>query len=319
MKILVTGAAGFIGAALSLHLLERGDDVVGMDNLNDYYDIHLKKARLARLTPHKNFTFLECDIANNEAIAPLFAKEKFQCVVHLAAQAGVRYSITNPQVYAQSNLVGFLTILEGCRQQNIEHLVYASSSSVYGANTKLPFSTSDNVDHPVSLYAATKKANELMAHSYSHLYGLSTTGLRFFTVYGEWGRPDMSPFIFTRQILANKPIDLFNYGNHQRDFTYIDDIIESIMCVVDTPPTENYRLYNIGNSQPEQLLTFVETLEKYLGKTAVKNLLPMQAGDVQDTYADMDGMKRDFNYSPKTSLDEGLEKFVQWYKSFYGV
>ena len=319
MKILVTGAAGFIGAALSLHLLERGDDVVGMDNLNDYYDIHLKKARLARLTPHKNFTFLECDIANNEAIAPLFAKEKFQCVVHLAAQAGVRYSITNPLVYAQSNLVGFLTILEGCRQQNVAHLVYASSSSVYGANTKLPFSTSDNVDHPVSLYAATKKANELMAHSYSHLYGLSTTGLRFFTVYGEWGRPDMSPFIFTRQILANKPIDLFNYGNHQRDFTYIDDIIKGIMCVVDTPPTENYRLYNIGNSQPEQLLTFVETLEKYLGKTAIKNLLPMQAGDVQDTYADMDGMKRDFNYSPKTSLDEGLEKFVQWYKSFYGV
>jgi UDP-glucuronate 4-epimerase len=319
MKILVTGAAGFIGAALSLHLLERGDDVVGMDNLNDYYDIDLKKARLVRLTPHKNFTFLECDIANNEAIAPLFAKEKFQCVVHLAAQAGVRYSITNPLVYAQSNLVGFLTILEGCRQQNVAHLVYASSSSVYGANTKLPFSTSDNVDHPVSLYAATKKANELMAHSYSHLYGLSTTGLRFFTVYGEWGRPDMSPFIFTRQILANKPIDLFNYGNHQRDFTYIDDIIKGIMCVVDTPPTENYRLYNIGNSQPEQLLTFVETLEKYLGKTAIKNLLPMQAGDVQDTYADIDGMKRDFNYSPKTSLDEGLEKFVQWYKSFYGV
>jgi UDP-glucuronate 4-epimerase len=319
MKILVTGAAGFIGAALSLHLLERGDDVVGMDNLNDYYDIDLKKARLVRLTPHKNFTFLECDIANNEAIAPLFAKEKFQCVVHLAAQAGVRYSITNPLVYAQSNLVGFLTILEGCRQQNVAHLVYASSSSVYGANTKLPFSTSDNVDHPVSLYAATKKANELMAHSYSHLYGLSTTGLRFFTVYGEWGRPDMSPFIFTRQILANKPIDLFNYGNHQRDFTYIDDIIKGIMCVVDTPPTENYRLYNIGNSQPEQLLTFVETLEKYLSKTAIKNLLPMQAGDVQDTYADMDGMKRDFNYSPKTSLDEGLEKFVQWYKSFYDV
>jgi len=240
-------------------------------------------------------------------------------VVHLAAQAGVRFSITNPHVYAQSNLVGFLTILEGCRQQNVEHLVYASSSSVYGANTKLPFSTSDHVDHPVSLYAATKKANELMAHSYSHLYGFATTGLRFFTVYGEWGRPDMSPFIFTRQILANKPIDLFNYGNHQRDFTYIDDIIEGIMCVVDTPPTENYRLYNIGNSQPEQLLTFVETLEKYLGKTAIKNLLPMQAGDVQDTYADMDGMKRDFNYSPKTSLDEGLEKFVQWYKSFYDV
>ena len=319
MKILVTGAAGFIGAALSLRLLERGDEVVGVDNLNDYYDIHLKKARLARLTPHKNFTFLECDIANNEAIASLFAKEKFQCVVHLAAQAGVRYSITNPHVYAQSNLVGFLTILEGCRQQNVAHLVYASSSSVYGANTKLPFSTLDNVDHPVSLYAATKKANELMAHSYSHLYDFATTGLRFFTVYGEWGRPDMSPFIFTRQILANKPIDLFNYGNHQRDFTYIDDIIEGILRVVDTPSTQHYRLYNIGNSQPEQLLTFVETLEKHLGKTAIKNLLPMQAGDVQDTYADMDDMKRDFNYSPKTSLDEGLEKFVHWYKTFYGV
>ncbi len=319
MKILVTGAAGFIGAALSLRLLERGDEVVGVDNLNDYYDIHLKKARLARLTSHKHFSFIECDIANNEAMAALFEKEKFQRVVHLAAQAGVRYSITNPHVYAQSNLVGFLTILEGCRQQHVEHLVYASSSSVYGANTKLPFSTQDNVDHPVSLYAATKKANELMAHSYSHLYGFATTGLRFFTVYGEWGRPDMSPFIFTRQILANKPIDLFNYGNHQRDFTYIDDIIEGIVRVVDTPPTQNYRLYNIGNSQPEQLLTFVQTLEKHLGKTAIKNLLPMQAGDVQDTYADMNDMKRDFNYSPKTSLDEGLEKFVHWYRTFYGV
>ncbi|MDQ5939895.1 MAG: UDP-glucuronate 4-epimerase [Pseudomonadota bacterium] len=319
MKILVTGAAGFIGAALSLRLLERGDDVVGVDNLNDYYDINLKKARLARLLPYKNFIFVECDIANNEVIESLFSKEKFQRVVHLAAQAGVRYSITNPHVYAQSNLVGFLTILEGCRQQNVEHLIYASSSSVYGANTKLPFSTSDHVDHPVSLYAATKKANELMAHSYSHLYDFATTGLRFFTVYGEWGRPDMSPFIFTRQILANKPIDLFNYGNHQRDFTYIDDIIEGIVRVVDTPPTENYRLYNIGNSQPEPLLTFVETLEKHLGKTAVKHLLPMQAGDVQDTYADMDDMKRDFNYRPKTSLDEGLEKFVHWYQTFYGV
>ena len=317
MKILVTGAAGFIGAALSLRLLERGDDVVGVDNLNDYYDVNLKKARLARLLPHKNFTFLECDIANNEAIAPLFAKEKFQCVVHLAAQAGVRYSITNPHVYAQSNLVGFLTILEGCRQQNVEHLVYASSSSVYGANTKLPFSTSDNVDHPVSLYAATKKANELMAHSYSHLYGLSTTGLRFFTVYGEWGRPDMSPFIFTRQILANKPIDLFNYGNHRRDFTYIDDIVEGVLRVIDKSPIEKYQIYNIGNSQPEELLTFVETLEKYLGKTAIKNLLPMQAGDVQDTYADVSELMRDFDYFPKTSLDVGVEKFVNWYKTFY--
>lgn len=319
MKILITGAAGFIGAALSLHLLERGDAVIGVDNLNDYYDVTLKKARLARLTPYKHFRFVECDIANTDAIHRLFAKEKVHHVVHLAAQAGVRYSITHPSVYAQANLVGFLSILESCRHHAVGHLIYASSSSVYGANTTLPFSTRDNVDHPVSLYAATKKANELMAHSYSHLYGFATTGLRFFTVYGEWGRPDMSPFIFTRQILANQPIDLFNYGNHQRDFTYIDDIIEGIVRILDTPPTQNYRLYNIGNSQPEQLLTFVETLEKHLGKTAIKNLLPMQAGDVQDTYAEMADMKRDFNYAPRTSLDEGLCKFVRWYKTFYAT
>lgn len=319
MKIVVTGAAGFIGAALSLYLLERGDWVVGVDNLNDYYDVNLKKARLARLGTHPHFRFIECDVASHEAIDALLAKENVQQVVHLAAQAGVRYSITHPHVYGQSNLVGFLSILEGCRQHDVAHLIYASSSSVYGANTKLPFSTHDNVDHPVSLYAATKKANELMAHSYSHLYGFATTGLRFFTVYGEWGRPDMSPFIFTRQILANQPIDLFNYGNHQRDFTYIDDIVEGLVRVLDTPPTQTYRLYNIGNSQPEPLLTFVETLEKHLGKTAVKNLLPMQAGDVQDTYADMQAMQNDFHYAPHTSLDEGLEKFVRWYRTFYGV
>ena len=317
MKILVTGAAGFIGAALSLRLLERGDDVIGVDNLNDYYDVTLKHARLARLTPYKNFKFMQLNIADRDGMELLFSTEKFQRVVNLAAQAGVRYSITNPHVYAESNLIGFLNILEGCRNHGVEHLVYASSSSVYGANTKLPFSTDDKVDHPVSLYAATKKANELMAHSYSHLYDFSTTGLRFFTVYGEWGRPDMSPCIFARQIMADKPIDLFNYGKHSRDFTYIDDIVEGILRVIDTPPTAKYRIYNMGNSQPEELLTFIDTLEKHLGKTAVKNLLPMQAGDVQDTYADVGDLMRDFDYSPQTPLDVGMEKFVNWYKNFY--
>ncbi len=316
MKILVTGAAGFIGAALSLRLLERGDDIIGVDNLNDYYDVNLKHARLARLTPYKNFKFVQCNIADREAIENVFTIEKIERVVNLAAQAGVRYSITNPHVYAESNLIGFLNILEGCRNHHIDHLIYASSSSVYGANTKLPFSTEDCVDNPVSLYAATKKANELMAHSYSHLYGFATTGLRFFTVY-EWGRPDMSPFIFARQILAGKPIDLFNYGNHQRDFTYIDDIVEGVIRVIDKPAKSPYQIYNIGNSHPEQLLTFVEILEKHLGKTAVKNLLPMQAGDVQDTYADVSDLMRDFDYAPKTSLAIGLEKFAHWYKAFY--
>lgn len=319
MKILVTGAAGFIGAALSLRLLERGDDVVGVDNLNDYYDVNLKHARLARLTPFESFKFVQLNIADCDEMEKLFATEKFERVVNLAAQAGVRYSIANPHVYAESNLVGFLNILEGCRNHHIVHLIYASSSSVYGANTKLPFSTDDNVDNPVSLYAATKKANELMAHSYSHLYNFATTGLRFFTVYGEWGRPDMSPFIFARQILAGKPIDLFNYGNHGRDFTYIDDIVEGILRVIDTSPNAKYRIYNIGNSQPEQLLTFVETLEKHLGKTAIKNLLPMQPGDVQDTFADVSDLQRDFDFAPKTQLNEGIEKFVAWYKSFYDV
>ena len=317
MKILVTGAAGFIGAALSLRLLERGDDVIGVDNLNDYYDVTLKHARLARLTPYKNFKFIQLNIADRDGMESVFSTEKFQRVVNLAAQAGVRYSITNPHVYAESNLIGFLNILEGCRNHDVEHLIYASSSSVYGANTKLPFSTDDKVDNPVSLYAATKKANELMAHSYSHLYDFSTTGLRFFTVYGEWGRPDMSPCIFARQIMADKPIDLFNYGKHSRDFTYIDDIVEGILRVIDTPPTAKYRIYNMGNSQPEELLTFIDTLEKHLGKTAVKNLLPMQAGDVQDTYADVSDLMRDFDYSPQTPLDVGMEKFVNWYKNFY--
>ena len=316
MKILVTGVAGFIGAALSLSLLERGDEVIGVDNLNDYYDVSLKHARLARLTPFENFKFVQLNIADRDAMEELFATEQFERVVNLAAQAGVRYSITNPHVYAESNLIGFLNVLEGCRHNQVD-LIYASSSSVYGANTKLPFSTDDKVDNPVSLYAATKKSNELMAHSYSHLYDFSTTGLRFFTVYGEWGRPDMSPFIFARQILAGKPIDLFNYGKHSRDFTYIDDIVEGILRVIDKPAKSHYQIYNIGNSQPEQLLTFVETLEKHLGKTAIKNLLPMQAGDVQDTYADVSDLMRDFDYLPKTSLDVGIEKFVKWYKTFY--
>lgn len=317
MKILVTGAAGFIGAALSLRLLERGDEIIGVDNLNDYYDVNLKLARLARLTPFENFTFIQQDVANREEIERLFENGKVERVVHLAAQAGVRYSITNPHVYAESNLLGFLNILEGCRQNGIAHLIYASSSSVYGANAKLPFSTDDKVDNPVSLYAATKKANELMAHSYSHLYDFTTTGLRFFTVYGEWGRPDMSPFIFTRQIMAGKAIDLFNYGNHRRDFTYIDDIVEGITRIIDKPAKSCYQIYNIGNSQPVELLTFVETLERKLGKTAIKNLLPMQAGDVQDTYADVSDLMRDYDYSPTTPLDLGIERFVSWYKSFY--
>lgn len=317
MKILVTGVAGFIGNALSLRLLERGDEVVGIDNLNDYYDVNLKQARLARVTPYESFKFKKINIADRGAMEALFAAEKFDCVVNLAAQAGVRYSIENPHVYAESNLIGFLNVLEGCRNHQIEHLVYASSSSVYGANAKLPFSTDDNVDNPVSLYAATKKANELMAHSYSHLYNFATTGLRFFTVYGEWGRPDMSPSIFARQILAGEAINLFNNGKHSRDFTYIDDIIEGILRVIDKPAKSKYQIYNIGNSSSVQLLEFVETLEKQLGKTATKNLLPMQPGDVEDTFADVSDLMRDFDYSPNTPLNLGIERFARWYKSFY--
>ncbi|WP_020160621.1 MULTISPECIES: NAD-dependent epimerase [Methylobacter] len=335
MKILVTGAAGFIGAALSIRLLERGDEVVGIDNLNDYYDVNLKLARLKRLNNYHRFNFLKLEIADKQAVEALFAREKVQRVMHLAAQAGVRYSLTHPHTYVDSNLVGFINILEGCRHNGIEHLAYASSSSVYGANTKMPFSIHDNVDHPVSLYAASKKANELMAHTYSHLYNLPTTGLRFFTVYGPWGRPDMSLFMFTRNILEGKPIDVFNYGNHRRDFTYIDDIVEGVIRVIDKPARINrdwsgkspdsgtsqapYRLYNIGNNNPVHLLTFIEILEKCLGKEAIKNLLPLQPGDVPDTYADVSDLVNDLGYKPTTLLETGISNFVEWYRSFYKI
>lgn len=335
MKILVTGAAGFIGASLSLKLLERGDEVVGIDNLNDYYDVNLKLARLERLRGYERFKFIKLEIADKAAVEALFARERFQRVMHLAAQAGVRYSITHPHAYIDANIVGFINILEGCRHHTVEHLAYASSSSVYGANTKMPFSIHDTVDHPVSLYAATKKANELMAHTYSHLYKLPTTGLRFFTVYGPWGRPDMSLFLFTRNIMEGKPIDVFNYGNHRRDFTYIDDIVEGVIRVIDQPAQANadwrsenpdpassfapYRLYNIGNNQPVPLLTFIETLEKCLGKAAIKNLLPMQPGDVPETYADVSELVDDLGYKPATLLEDGIRNFVQWYKDFYEI
>jgi UDP-glucuronate 4-epimerase len=335
LKILVTGAAGFIGANLSLKLLERGDEVVGIDNLNDYYDVNLKLARLERLRGYDRFKFIKLEIADKAAVEALFARERFQRVMHLAAQAGVRYSITHPHAYIDANIVGFINILEGCRHHTVEHLAYASSSSVYGANTKMPFSVHDTVDHPVSLYAATKKANELMAHTYSHLYKLPTTGLRFFTVYGPWGRPDMSLFLFTRNIMEGKPIDVFNYGNHRRDFTYIDDIVEGVIRVIDQPAQANldwqsenpdtassfapYRLYNIGNNQPVPLLTFIETLEKCLGKAAIKNLLPMQPGDVPETYADVSELVDDLGYKPATLLEDGIRNFVQWYKDFYGM
>lgn len=335
MKILVTGAAGFIGSALSVRLLERGDEVIGIDNLNDYYDVNLKLARLERLQGYNRFKFIKLEIADKQAMADLFANEKVQRVMHLAAQAGVRYSITHPHSYIDSNLVGFINILEGCRHHAVEHLAYASSSSVYGANTKMPFSIHDNVDHPVSLYAATKKANELMAHTYSHLYQLPTTGLRFFTVYGPWGRPDMSLFMFTRSILEGKPIDVFNYGNHRRDFTYIDDIVEGLIRVIDKPAQSNsgwtsndpdpgtskapYRVYNIGNNTPVHLLSFIETLEKCLGKLAIKNFLPLQPGDVPDTYADVLDLVNDFGYKPATLLEKGIGNFVEWYKEFYKI
>lgn len=335
MKILVTGAAGFIGSTLAIRLLERGDEVVGIDNLNDYYDVNLKLARLERLTSYKNFKFIKCEIADKYDMEGLFAREQFQRVMHLAAQAGVRYSITNPHAYIDSNIVGFMNILEGCRHNKVEHLAYASSSSVYGANTRMPFSIHDNVDHPVSLYAASKKANELMAHTYSHLYNLPTTGLRFFTVYGPWGRPDMSLFMFTRNILEGKAIDIFNYGNHRRDFTYVDDIVEGVIRVIDQPAQGNanwsgdapdpgtsrapYRIYNLGNNNPVHLLTFVETLEKCLGIPATKNLLPLQAGDVPDTYAEVSDLVADFDYKPATLLENGIKNFVEWYKNYYRI
>jgi UDP-glucuronate 4-epimerase len=335
LKLLVTGAAGFIGSALSIKLLERGDEIVGIDNLNDYYDVNLKLARLERLKNYDRFRFIKLEIADRSEVASLFAKEKFQRVVHLAAQAGVRYSLTNPYAYIDSNITGFLNVLEGCRHNAVEHLAYASSSSVYGANLHMPFSVHDNVDHPVSLYAASKKANELMAHTYSHLYGLPATGLRFFTVYGPWGRPDMSLFMFTRNILDEKPINVFNYGNHLRDFTYIDDIVEGILRVIDKPAQPHpawrgetpdpgsslapYRIYNIGNNNPVHLLTFIETLEKCLGKKADKNMLPLQPGDVPATYADVSDLVQDLGYRPNTLLEDGIRNFVEWYKDFYKV
>jgi UDP-glucuronate 4-epimerase len=326
LKILVTGAAGFIGSALTIRLLERGEEVVGIDNLNEYYDVNLKLARLERLRDYKRFKFIKLEISDRVGIEELFIREKFQRVMHLAAQAGVRYSLTNPHAYIDSNIIGFMNILEGCRHNAIEHLAYASSSSVYGANTNMPFSIHDNVDHPVSLYAASKKANELMAHTYSHLYKLPTTGLRFFTVYGPWGRPDMSLFMFTRNILDGKPIDVFNYGNHRRDFTYIDDIVEGVIRVIDKPAQANaswasdnpdpgtslapYRVYNIGNNDPVNLLAFIETLEKCLGKKAIKNLLPLQPGDVPDTYADVSDLENDLGYKPGTLLETGIKIFT---------
>lgn len=335
MKILVTGAAGFIGFHVSQALLARGDEVIGIDNLNDYYEVSLKEARLAQLMPHERFKFIRMDIGDRAAMAQLFETEGFEKVVHLAAQAGVRYSLENPHAYADSNLLGFLNILEGCRQIHVKHLVYASSSSVYGANESMPFAVHDNVDHPVSLYAATKKANELMAHSYSHLYRLPTTGLRFFTVYGPWGRPDMSPFLFVRAILEGKPLKVFNYGKHRRDFTYIDDIVDGVIRVLDQVAAPNtqwsglkpdpasstapWRLYNIGNNQPVELLTYINLIELALGKTTDKELLPLQPGDVEHTYADVEQLKIDTGYAPSTVIESGIQRFVSWYKDFYRV
>ena len=326
MKILVTGAAGFIGMHVCHRLLAQGDDVIGIDNLNDYYEVALKEARLAQLTPQPNFRFVRLDIADRDGLAELFAREKPQRVVHLAAQAGVRYSISNPQAYADSNLAGFLNILEACRHNPVAHLVYASSSSVYGGNEKMPFAEDDSVDRPVSLYAATKKANELMAHAYSHLYGIPATGLRFFTVYGPWGRPDMAYFSFAKAILAGKPIDVFNHGQLRRDFTYIDDIVEGIIRVLDKPATPEaaaphaaHRVFNIGNHEPVALLEFIETLEQALGREAIKEFKPMQPGDVLATFADTAQLQAWVGFSPKTSLKDGIGKFVTWYKGWAGA
>lgn len=332
MKILVTGSAGFIGSALSLRLLERGDEVIGIDNHNDYYDPTLKEARLARQKDHDNYRHIRMNIEDGDAIDSLFKKNQFQGVVNLAAQAGVRYSIENPLAYVNTNIVGFAHILEGCRHNNVEHLVYASSSSVYGANTSMPFSIHDNVDHPLSLYAASKKANELMAHTYSHLYNLSTTGLRFFTVYGPWGRPDMALFKFTKSILEGKKISVYNFGNHKRDFTYVDDIVEGLIRVLDRPATSNskwsgeepdpgssaapWRVYNIGNNSPIELLDYIEAIEDSLGIKANKELLPLQPGDVPDTFANVDDLVRDFNYKPSMSIKDGVKNFVDWYREY---
>ena len=337
MRILVTGAAGFIGAEVCVALVQRGDEVVGLDNLNDYYDVSLKQARLERIRrsgfSRDRFRFEKIDLADRDAMEALFAESRFDRVVHLGAQAGVRYSIENPHAYIDSNIVGFLNVLEGCRQGDIDHLVYASSSSVYGANERMPFAVGDNVDHPVSLYAASKKANEGMAHAYAHLYGLPATGLRFFTVYGPWGRPDMSPILFTRAILAGEPIKVFNYGNHRRDFTYIDDIVEGVVRTLDRPAQPNpdwsgmhpdpasskapWRLYNIGSNHPIELGHFIETLENALGVKAKKELLPLQPGDVPDTCADVQSLVEDIGYQPTTTLEEGIAQFVAWYREYY--
>jgi len=333
MKILVTGAAGFIGFHTAQKLLARGDEVVGLDNLNDYYDVRIKLARLEILQKSANFRFVKLDLADRPGMNALFAAEKFHRVINLAAQAGVRYSIQNPLAYVDSNVVGFANILEGCRHHGVEHLVYASTSSVYGANTKMPFSVHQNVDHPLSFYAATKKANELMAHTYAHLYALPVTGLRFFTVYGPWGRPDMALFLFTRKILAGEPIDVFNYGHHRRDFTFVDDIAEGVVRACDRIATPNhawdsdapdpgtsrapYRLYNIGNNQPVELMHYIEVLEQCLGKKAEMNLLPLQQGDVPDTWADIDDLQRDVGYTPATPVEVGVRRFVDWYLEYY--
>ena len=335
MKILVTGSAGFIGSALSINLLERGDEVVGIDNHNDYYDPSLKEARLNRHLKHPNYRHIRMDIQDKESVELLFQENQFECVVNLAAQAGVRYSIENPLAYVNTNILGFAHILEGCRHNQVKHLVYASSSSVYGLNTKTPFSVDDNVDHPVSLYAASKKANELMAHSYSHLYNLPTTGLRFFTVYGPWDRPDMALQKFTKSILKSEKIQVFNYGKHRRDFTYIDDIVKGIILVLDQPANPNqswnsnepdpgsssapWRIYNIGNNSPVELLDYIKAIESALKIKANKDLMPLQPGDVIDTYADVNELVENFNYKPSTSINEGVSKFIDWYKNYYKV
>lgn len=335
MKVLVTGAAGFIGFHTAKRLLERGDEVVGLDNMNEYYDVTLKQARLARLEPEPGFDFVKLDLADRDGVAKLFAEQRFDRVVHLAAQAGVRYSLENPFAYTDSNVTGTLSILEGCRHHGVEHLVFASTSSVYGANTKMPFSVHQNVDHPLSLYAATKKANELMAHTYASLYGVPCTGLRFFTVYGPFGRPDMALFLFTKSILAGEPIDVFNYGNHRRDFTYVDDIVGGVVAALDRTAEANpawsgdspdpatsaapYRLYNIGNQQPVELMRYIEVLEECLGRKAEKNLLPMQLGDVPDTWADVEDLVEDVGYRPSTPVEVGVKRFVDWYVEYYGV
>jgi UDP-glucuronate 4-epimerase len=335
VSVLLTGAAGFIGYHVAQRLLADGERVIGLDNLSDYYDPALKQARLDRLAPHDAFRFERVDVSDRTAMVEVFRRHRPARVVHLAAQAGVRYSIVNPHAYADANLVGFLNVLEGCRHHGVEHLVFASSSSIYGANTRLPFSVHDNADHPLSLYAATKKANELMAHCYAHLYSLPCTGLRFFTVYGPWGRPDMALFLFTRAILEDRPIDVFNEGRMQRDFTYIDDVVEGVVRVLARPPAPDpawsgdrpdpgtsrapYRVYNIGNDRPVELLRYIEVLEERLGRTAKKNLLPLQPGDVSVTRADVDDLARDFGYRPQTTVEEGVARFVEWYRSYYGV